>query len=148
MQSAGSDPSSQLGEPDDYEPEFVAEEKDIESDEALWGLYHRWCEHFKIKRDPDEGWNGPIERIFPSDAGRLWPSKSGGRGRPLSSPSRAVFFRRLGTRLSNGRLPARSEPLGLGARPSDGLGTRTAATAGALGWRRWPRREDERPLGR
>ncbi|KAJ1279472.1 hypothetical protein BS78_04G159400 [Paspalum vaginatum] len=47
------------GEPDDDEPEFVADEKDVESDEALCGLYHCWCEHFKIKRDPDE-----MERRF------------------------------------------------------------------------------------
>ncbi|KAF8656675.1 hypothetical protein HU200_060537 [Digitaria exilis] len=34
--------------------EFVAQEKDLESDEALWALYERWCKAFNQKRDPDE----------------------------------------------------------------------------------------------
>ncbi|XBI45579.1 hypothetical protein VPH35_110031 [Triticum aestivum] len=33
---------------------FVAEEKDLESDETLWALYERWCEAFNQKRDHDE----------------------------------------------------------------------------------------------
>jgi hypothetical protein len=27
---------------------FFIEEKDMESDEALWALYHRWCKHHKV----------------------------------------------------------------------------------------------------
>uniref|UniRef100_A0A0D9X4F7 Cathepsin propeptide inhibitor domain-containing protein n=1 Tax=Leersia perrieri TaxID=77586 RepID=A0A0D9X4F7_9ORYZ len=34
--------------------EFVAEEKDIESDVALWALYERWCKAFRQERDRDE----------------------------------------------------------------------------------------------
>lgn len=34
--------------------EFVAEEKDLESDEALWALYERWCKYFNEERDRDE----------------------------------------------------------------------------------------------
>ncbi|TVU43929.1 hypothetical protein EJB05_03350, partial [Eragrostis curvula] len=33
---------------------FVAQEKDLESDEALWALYERWCEFFNQKRDHGE----------------------------------------------------------------------------------------------
>ncbi|KAL6620652.1 hypothetical protein ACP70R_035791 [Stipagrostis hirtigluma subsp. patula] len=33
---------------------FVLEEKDLESDEALWALYERWCKHFDMQRDRDE----------------------------------------------------------------------------------------------
>jgi hypothetical protein len=39
------------------EPEkviFVAEDKDLESDEALWSLYERWCKAFNEERDHDE----------------------------------------------------------------------------------------------
>nr|XP_034578903.1 uncharacterized protein LOC117842538 [Setaria viridis]TKW35363.1 hypothetical protein SEVIR_2G366100v2 [Setaria viridis] len=38
----------------DLQHEFVAQEKDMESDEAMWALYQRWCEHFKIERDHDD----------------------------------------------------------------------------------------------
>jgi putative sterol carrier protein len=34
--------------------EFVADEKDLESDEALWALYERWCKHFNQECDRDE----------------------------------------------------------------------------------------------
>jgi hypothetical protein len=34
--------------------EFVPKEEDIESDEALWDLYERWCKAFNQKREPDE----------------------------------------------------------------------------------------------
>ncbi|KAL6839038.1 hypothetical protein ACP4OV_031092 [Aristida adscensionis] len=34
--------------------QFVADEKDLESDEALWALYERWCKHFNQERDRDE----------------------------------------------------------------------------------------------
>jgi hypothetical protein len=34
--------------------EFFAEEKDMESDEALWALYHRWCKHHNVQRDHDD----------------------------------------------------------------------------------------------
>lgn len=33
---------------------FVADDKDLESDEALWALYERWCKHFNQERDRDE----------------------------------------------------------------------------------------------
>ncbi|KAF8656678.1 hypothetical protein HU200_060542 [Digitaria exilis] len=33
---------------------FVAQEKDLESDEALWALYERWCKAFNQKRDHEE----------------------------------------------------------------------------------------------
>lgn len=33
---------------------FVAEEKDLESDEALWALYERWCKAFDQERDHEE----------------------------------------------------------------------------------------------
>jgi hypothetical protein len=33
---------------------FVAEDKDLESDEALWALYERWCEAFNEERDYNE----------------------------------------------------------------------------------------------
>ncbi|KAG2537368.1 uncharacterized protein LOC120687561 [Panicum virgatum] len=33
---------------------FVAQEKDLESDEAMWALYERWCKFFNQKRDRDE----------------------------------------------------------------------------------------------
>jgi hypothetical protein len=33
---------------------FEAYEKDLESDEALWALYERWCKFFKQERDRDE----------------------------------------------------------------------------------------------
>ncbi|TVU29690.1 hypothetical protein EJB05_21268 [Eragrostis curvula] len=29
-------------------------EKDLESDEALWALYERWCKHYNQERDPEE----------------------------------------------------------------------------------------------
>ncbi|CAN6299900.1 unnamed protein product [Urochloa humidicola] len=38
----------------DQPEKFVAEEKDLVSDEAIWALYHRWCKHFKIERDQDD----------------------------------------------------------------------------------------------
>jgi len=38
----------------DQQDKFIAEEKDLESDEAMWALYHRWCKHFKMERDHDE----------------------------------------------------------------------------------------------
>ena len=38
----------------DEAKEFVADEKDLESDEALWSLYERWCKHFNQERDRDE----------------------------------------------------------------------------------------------
>ncbi|CAL4996060.1 unnamed protein product [Urochloa decumbens] len=34
--------------------EFVADEKDLESDEAIWALYERWCKAFNQERSPDE----------------------------------------------------------------------------------------------
>lgn len=34
--------------------EFVADDKDLESDEALWALYERWCKAFNEKREPLE----------------------------------------------------------------------------------------------
>ncbi|KAF8758212.1 hypothetical protein HU200_010577 [Digitaria exilis] len=40
---------------DDYDDdEFVATEKDLASDEAMWALYQQWCEYFCEERDPDE----------------------------------------------------------------------------------------------
>ncbi|XP_015699027.1 uncharacterized protein LOC107305514 [Oryza brachyantha] len=33
---------------------FVAEEKDLESDKALWDLYKRWCKAFNVERDHAE----------------------------------------------------------------------------------------------
>ncbi|KAF7083487.1 hypothetical protein CFC21_087273 [Triticum aestivum] len=33
---------------------FVVEEKDLESEAALWALYERWCKDFNQKRDHDE----------------------------------------------------------------------------------------------
>jgi hypothetical protein len=33
---------------------FVAQEKDLESNEALWALYERWCKAFNQERDHDE----------------------------------------------------------------------------------------------
>lgn len=33
---------------------FEAEDEDLQSDEALWALYERWCKHFKMQRDHDE----------------------------------------------------------------------------------------------
>ncbi|KAM0876343.1 hypothetical protein ACQ4PT_036224 [Festuca glaucescens] len=33
---------------------FVAEDKDLESDEALWALYERWCKAFNQERDYNE----------------------------------------------------------------------------------------------
>jgi len=44
-----------------YNDEFVATEKDMESSEAMWALYVRWCEYFKEKRDHDE-----MVRLFPN----------------------------------------------------------------------------------
>ncbi|CAL4943302.1 unnamed protein product [Urochloa decumbens] len=35
-------------------PKFAAEEEDLESDEALWALYERWCKALNQKRDHDE----------------------------------------------------------------------------------------------
>jgi hypothetical protein len=32
----------------------VAQEKDLESNEALWALYERWCKAFNQERDHDE----------------------------------------------------------------------------------------------
>jgi hypothetical protein len=37
-----------------YIMSFFIEEKDMESDEALWALYHRWCKHHKVQRDHDD----------------------------------------------------------------------------------------------
>uniref|UniRef100_K3YL64 Cathepsin propeptide inhibitor domain-containing protein n=1 Tax=Setaria italica TaxID=4555 RepID=K3YL64_SETIT len=34
--------------------EFVADEKDLESDEALWALYERWCKAFNQERSLEE----------------------------------------------------------------------------------------------
>ncbi|CAN6331638.1 unnamed protein product [Urochloa humidicola] len=34
--------------------EFVAQEKDLESDDALWALYERWCNFYNQKRDREE----------------------------------------------------------------------------------------------
>ncbi|CAO2038399.1 unnamed protein product [Urochloa humidicola] len=39
---------------DEIDDEFVATEKDMASDEAMWALYKRWCEYFKVERDHDE----------------------------------------------------------------------------------------------
>jgi hypothetical protein len=36
-----------------HEP-FVADEKDLESDEALWAFYERWRKHYNLDRDRDE----------------------------------------------------------------------------------------------
>ena len=33
---------------------FVAQEKDLDSDEAMWALYERWCKFFNQKRDREE----------------------------------------------------------------------------------------------
>ncbi|CAL4972504.1 unnamed protein product [Urochloa decumbens] len=33
---------------------FVADEKDMESDEALWAFYERWLKHYNLQRDRDE----------------------------------------------------------------------------------------------
>ncbi|XP_066323688.1 uncharacterized protein [Miscanthus floridulus] len=33
---------------------FEADDKDLESDEALWALYERWCKFFNQERDRDE----------------------------------------------------------------------------------------------
>ncbi|KAL6609456.1 hypothetical protein ACP70R_039425 [Stipagrostis hirtigluma subsp. patula] len=33
-------------------PRLEVEEKDVESDESLWALYERWCEHFNVEHDP------------------------------------------------------------------------------------------------
>ncbi|CAL4953087.1 unnamed protein product [Urochloa decumbens] len=33
---------------------FVADEKDLESDEALWAFYERWRKHYNLERDCDE----------------------------------------------------------------------------------------------
>nr|CAB3480425.1 unnamed protein product [Digitaria exilis] len=33
---------------------YVADEKDMESDEALWAFYERWCKHYNLERDHDE----------------------------------------------------------------------------------------------
>ena len=32
----------------------MADDKDLESDEALWALYQRWCKFFNQERDHDE----------------------------------------------------------------------------------------------
>ncbi|CAD6334811.1 unnamed protein product [Miscanthus lutarioriparius] len=45
--------SKDLSKPGDR-VEFVPEEEDVESDEALWDLYERWCKAFNQKREPDE----------------------------------------------------------------------------------------------
>ncbi|CAN6175110.1 unnamed protein product [Urochloa humidicola] len=34
--------------------EFVADDKDLESDEALWDLYERWCNAYGEERSRDE----------------------------------------------------------------------------------------------
>ncbi|PNT75403.1 hypothetical protein BRADI_1g31765v3 [Brachypodium distachyon] len=34
--------------------EFMPKEEDLESDEAVWRLYERWCKDFNQKREPDE----------------------------------------------------------------------------------------------
>ncbi|KAF0901019.1 hypothetical protein E2562_037431 [Oryza meyeriana var. granulata] len=49
-------------DPDLFDPEasevdfveFVADDKDLASDEALWALYERWCNFFGEERDRDE----------------------------------------------------------------------------------------------
>jgi len=33
---------------------FTVSEKEVESDEAIWDLYKRWCNHHKIVRDHAE----------------------------------------------------------------------------------------------
>nr|CAB3482480.1 unnamed protein product [Digitaria exilis] len=33
---------------------YVADEKDMESDEALWAFYERLCKHYNLERDHDE----------------------------------------------------------------------------------------------
>ncbi|CAN6166306.1 unnamed protein product [Urochloa humidicola] len=38
----------------DQPEDFVAEEKDLVSDVAIWVMYHRWCKHFKIERDHED----------------------------------------------------------------------------------------------
>ncbi|CAO2191941.1 unnamed protein product, partial [Urochloa humidicola] len=38
----------------DQPEDFVAEEKDLVSDVAIWAMYHRWCKHFKIERDHED----------------------------------------------------------------------------------------------
>uniref|UniRef100_K3YML5 Cathepsin propeptide inhibitor domain-containing protein n=1 Tax=Setaria italica TaxID=4555 RepID=K3YML5_SETIT len=41
-------------EEEDDKDYFEAEEKDLESDEALWALYERWCKAFNQERSLDE----------------------------------------------------------------------------------------------
>jgi hypothetical protein len=43
--------------------EFEADEKDHESDEALWALYERWCKHFNAERDRDEMARSPVQPL-------------------------------------------------------------------------------------
>ncbi|XBI88464.1 hypothetical protein VPH35_026430 [Triticum aestivum] len=40
--------------PEGSRVKFMAEEKDLESDEALWALYERWCKAFDQERDREE----------------------------------------------------------------------------------------------
>ncbi|CAO2164784.1 unnamed protein product [Urochloa humidicola] len=47
-------PPFHLPEPAPGRVEFEADEKDLESDEAIWALYERWCKAFNQERTPDE----------------------------------------------------------------------------------------------
>ncbi|CAO2186549.1 unnamed protein product [Urochloa humidicola] len=47
-------PPLQLPGPAPGRVEFEADEKDLESDEAIWALYERWCKAFNQERSPDE----------------------------------------------------------------------------------------------
>ncbi|CAO1940678.1 unnamed protein product [Urochloa humidicola] len=42
------------GSPIPVREPFVADEKDLESDEALWAFYERWRKHYNLERDRDE----------------------------------------------------------------------------------------------
>ncbi|TVU41333.1 hypothetical protein EJB05_14839 [Eragrostis curvula] len=47
-------PCFKLRDPAPGKVEFVADEKDIVSDEAIWALYERWCKFFNEERSLDE----------------------------------------------------------------------------------------------
>ncbi|KAL6601630.1 hypothetical protein ACP70R_044850 [Stipagrostis hirtigluma subsp. patula] len=47
---AAVDPRRPAAIDDEDEDEFVVEDKDVESDEALWALYERWCDEFSVPR--------------------------------------------------------------------------------------------------
>ncbi|KAM0913750.1 hypothetical protein ACQ4PT_011976 [Festuca glaucescens] len=47
-------PATNVQGPEPGKVTFVAEDKDLESDEALWTLYERWCEDFNQERDYNE----------------------------------------------------------------------------------------------